>query len=148
MKRNWYKFRIKYSKMLDSAKKKNVSVEFLVDAMSFTETEARAIKTANEMISTRDFDIVAISREAVSEIIRSKDDDKEEPWFKANVAIITLDDNTGEPKETPQTIYVQATDTHEADKVLRDHMKDSISDWDIKSITKTKVIGALDYERK
>lgn len=146
MKRNWYKFRIKHSLVLDSGKKKNVSVEYLVDAMSFTETEARAIKTANESISTREYDIVAISRENVSEIIRS-DDDCENPWFKANVAIVTIDDNTGESKESPQITYVQASDTQEADKVLRSHMKDSMFDWDIKSITKTKVVEVLDYER-
>lgn len=146
MKRNWYKFRIKYAKLLDSGKKKNVSVEYLVDAMSFSETEARAIKTANEMISTRDFDIAAISRESVSEIIRS--DEEENPWFKANVAIVTIDDTTGESKESPQTIYVQANDTHEADKVLREHMKDSMFEWDIKSITKTKVVDALDYKQQ
>lgn len=147
MKRNWYKFKIKYAKILDSGKKKNVSVEYLVDAMSFTETEARAIETANEEISTRDFDIVAISRESVSEIIRSEDD-AENPWFKANVTIVAIDDTTGESKESPQTIYVQATDTREADKVLREHMKGSMFEWDIKSITKTKVVAALDYQRK
>lgn len=145
MKRNWYKFRIKHSKILDSGKKKNVNSEYLVDAMSFTETEARAIKTANETICTRDFDIVAISRENVSEIIRSEGND-EDPWFKATVAIVIIDDATEEPKETPQVIYVQASDTHDADTVLREHMKDTIEDWDIKSITKTKVIEVLDYK--
>lgn len=147
MKRNWYKFRIKHSQVLDSGKKKNVSVEYLVDAMSFTEAEARAIKTANESISTREYDIVAISRENVSDIIRNDEDD-ESPWFKANVAIVTLDDTTGESKESPQITYVQASDTHEADKTLRDYMKNSMLDWDIKSITKTKVVGVLDYEHK
>ena len=132
--------------MLDTGKKKNVSEEYLVDAMSFTETEARAMKTAAEVISTRDFDITAISRETVTEVLRNDDDD-ELPWFKANIAIITIDEDTGEAKESPQTIYVQATDTCEADKRLRQHMNGSMVEWDIKSITKTKVIEVLDYER-
>lgn len=32
MKRNWYKFRVKYSKEMDDGKKKKVSEEYLVDA--------------------------------------------------------------------------------------------------------------------
>lgn len=36
MKRNWYKFRVKYSKEMDDGKKKKVSEEYLVDAESFT----------------------------------------------------------------------------------------------------------------
>ena len=31
MKRNWYKFRVKYSKEMDDGKKKKVSEEYLVD---------------------------------------------------------------------------------------------------------------------
>jgi len=146
MKRNWYKFRIKYAQQLDSGKKKKASEEYLVDAMSFTETEARAIETANETIATREYDIVAISREAVTEIIRSEKEDGN--WFKATVVIITLDETTGEPKESPQTIYVQAANTTEADKTLRAHMKDSMLEWEIKAITKTRVVEVLDYESK
>jgi len=146
MKRNWYKFRIKYAKQLDSGKKKKASEEYLVDAMSFTETEARAIETATETIATREFDIVAISREAVTEIIRSEKEDGN--WFKATVVIITLDETTGEPKESPQTIYVRAANTTEADKTLRAHMEDSMLEWEIKAITKTRVVEVLDYESK
>ena len=73
MKRNWYKFRVKYSKVMDDGKKKKVSEEYLVDAESFTETEKRANKAATDLIGTRDFDITAISREAVSDIIKGTD---------------------------------------------------------------------------
>ena len=55
MKRNWYKFRVKYSKVMDDGKKKKVSEEYLVDAESFTETEKRANKAATDLIGTRDF---------------------------------------------------------------------------------------------
>ena len=75
MKRYWYKFRVKYGKALDTGKNKKVSEEYLVDAESFTETEKRATKAATELIGTRDFDITAISREPITEIL--KEDEKE-----------------------------------------------------------------------
>ena len=43
-------------------------------------------------------------------------------------------------------MYVNAEDTKEADKLLREHMDDSQVDWEIKSIAETKVLGVLEYK--
>ena len=144
MKRNWYKFRVKYPKAMDDGKKKKVSEEYLVDAESFTETEKRANKAATDLIGTRDFDITAISREPVSDIIKGTGSDGNH-WYKAVVALVTEDDETGQKKFSPQVMYVNAEDTREADELLREHMEDSQVDWEIKSIAETKVLGVLEY---
>ena len=145
MKRNWYKFRVKYSKEMDDGKKKKVSEEYLVDAESFTETEKRANKAATDLIGTRDFDITAISREPVTDIIKGTEQE-DNHWYKAVVALVTEDEETGQKKFAPQVIYVNAEDTKEADELLRKHMNDSQVDWEIKSIAETKVLGVLEYK--
>lgn len=146
MKRNWYKFRVKYGKQLDNGKTKKVSEEYLVDAESFTETEKRAAKAASKLFETRSFDITAISREPISEIIRNEDDDEDNKWYKAVVAFVSENEETGEKKYSPQNIYVQATDTTNADSRLRDHMSNSMEEWVVKSIAETKVLDVLSYE--
>lgn len=145
MKRYWYKFRVKYGKELDTGKKKKVSEEYLVDAESFTETEKRANKAATDLIGTRDFDITAISREPITEILRD-DEDEDNHWYKAVVALVTEDEETGTKKFSPQTMYVNAPDIKNADQILIDHMSDSSVDWEIKSIAETKVLGVLNYK--
>ena len=145
MKRNWYKFRVKYSKEMDDGKKKKVSEEYLVDAESFTETEKRANKAATDLIGTRDFDITAISREPVTDIIKGTDSE-DNHWYKAVVALVMEEEETGAKKFSPQVIYVNAEDTREADELLREHMEDSQVDWEIKSIVETKVLGVLEYK--
>lgn len=145
MKRYWYKFRVKYGKELDTGKKKKVSEEYLVDAESFTETEKRANKAATDLIGTRDFDITAISREPITEILRD-DEDEDNHWYKAVVALVTEDEETGTKKFSPQTMYVNAPDIKNADQMLIDHMKGSNIDWEIKSIAETKVLGVLNYK--
>lgn len=146
MKRNWYKFRVKYGKQLDNGKTKKVSEEYLVDAESFTETEKRAAKAASKLFETRSFDITAISREPISEIIRNEDDDENNKWYKSVVTFVTENEETGEKKYSPQNIYVQATDTTDADSRLRDHMSNSMEEWLVKSIAETKVLDVLSYE--
>lgn len=147
MSRNWYKFRVRYAKQLDSGKTKKVSEEYLVDAMSFTETEKRATKAASDLISTRVFDITAISREPISDIIHGTDSD-ESHWYKANVAFVSENEETGEKKFSPQTMYVQAEDIREADTEIREHLKDSVAEGVLKSIAETKVLDVLTYNEK
>ena len=130
MKRNWYKFRVKYSKKMDDGKKKKVSEEYMVDAESFTET---------------DFDITAISREPITEIIKGSEDE-DNHWYKAVLALVTEDEETSQKKFAPRVMYVNAEDTTEADELLRDHMDDSQVDWEIKSIAETKVLAVLEYK--
>lgn len=145
MKRYWYKFRVKYGKELDTGKKKKVSEEYLVDAESFTETEKRANKAATDLIGTRDFDITAISREPITEILKDDEDD-DNHWYKAVVALVTVDEETGTKKFSPQTMYVNSPDIKDAVQMLIDHMSDSSFDWEIKSIAETKVLGVLNYK--
>lgn len=145
MKRYWYKFRVKYGKELDTGKKKKVSEEYLVDAESFTETEKRANKAATDLIGTRDFDITAISREPITEILKDEEED-DNHWYKAVVALVTVDEETGTKKFSPQTMYVNSPDIKDAVEMLIDHMSDSSFDWKIKSIAETKVLGVLNYK--
>lgn len=145
MKRYWYKLRVKYGKELDTGKKKKVSEEYLVDAESFTETEKRANKAATDLIGTRDFDITAISREPITEILKDDEDD-DNHWYKAVVALVTVDEETGTKKFSPQTMYVNSPDIKDAVEMLIDHMSDSSFDWEIKSIAETKVLGVLNYK--
>ena len=145
MKRYWYKFRVKYGKELDTGKKKKVSEEYLVDAESFTETEKRANKAATDLIGTRDFDITAISREPITEILKDEEDE-DNRWYKAVVALVTVDEETGTKKFSPQTMYVNSPDIKDAVQMLIDHMSDSSFDWEIKSIAETKVLGVLNYK--
>lgn len=169
MKRYWYKFRVKYGKALDTGKNKKVSEEYLVDAESFTETEKRATKAATELIGTRDFDITAISREPITEILKedekegnrqsseshqarlndrvAKEDGEANHWYKTVVSLVTEDEETGVKKFSPQTIYVNAPSTKEADHMLRQHMSSSVTEWKIKSIAETKVLGVLGYKQ-
>ena len=145
MKRYWYKFRVKYGKELDTGKKKKVSEEYLVDAESFTETEKRANKAATDLIGTRDFDITAISREPITEILKDEEED-DNHWYKAVVALVTVDEETGTKKFSPQTMYANSPDIKDAVQMLIDHMSDSSFDWEIKSIAETKVLGVLNYK--
>ena len=48
---NWFECRVKYDKMLENGMQKKVTEPYLVDALSFTEAEARIIEEVAPFIS-------------------------------------------------------------------------------------------------
>ena len=60
----WFECKVKYDKMMENGMQKKVTEPYMVDALSFTEAEARIIKEMTPFISG-DFS-VAILREPIS----------------------------------------------------------------------------------
>lgn len=77
---------------------------YLVDALSFTEAEARIIEEMTPFISGV-FTVSDIKRANYSEIFPS-DAECDDRWFKCKLCYITLDDKSGaEKKQVPMCWY-------------------------------------------
>ena len=64
---NWFECRVKYDKMLENGMQKKVTEPYLVDALSFTEAEARIIEEVSPFISGA-FSVSAVKRANFSEL--------------------------------------------------------------------------------
>ncbi len=82
---NWFECKIRYDKVMENGMVKKVNEPYLIDALSFTEAEARIIKEMTPFISG-DFSVSAVKRTKISEIFR---DDTADKWYLAKVAFIT-----------------------------------------------------------
>ena len=73
----FYEVKIQYQKLLEDGKEKNVTEQYVVEALSFTEAEARIIEEMTPYISG-DFDVVSEKIAPYNEIFLSDrtDDDK------------------------------------------------------------------------
>ena len=133
---------IKYEKTAKEGKIIKVSEQYLVDALSFTEAEYRINKEMKPFIS-RGFIVDKISRAKVNEIFPSELGDK---WFKSKVFFVSLDEEKGVEKRTACTMYVQANDSKEAEANLHEGMKGTMADYEIASITETKILDVFNYK--
>jgi len=88
---NWFETKIKYEKTAEEGKIVKVSETYLVDALSFTETEARIIKEMTPYI-TGEFTVSTIRRARINEIFF---DENGEKWYKAKLYFISLDEDKG-----------------------------------------------------
>jgi hypothetical protein len=122
---------------------KKVNEPYLVDALSFTEAEARIIDEITPYISG-EFTVSDIKRANYSEIFFSTEDAADR-WFKTKLQFITLDEKSGTEKKTSTQVLVQAADLRDAVKKLDEGMKGSMADYVIASVAETALMDVYPY---
>lgn len=138
---NWFICKVSYEKTLENGKQKKVTEPYLVDALSFTEAEARIIEEMKPYISG-DFTVADISRYPLAETFFHDNGDR---YFKATVAFITLDEKSGNDKKTKFPMLIQASDLQEAKDRLTEGMKGTLADWELPKIEETQIMDVFRY---
>ena len=139
----WFECKIRYEKTMENGMQKKVTEPYLVDALSFTEVEARIIEEMMPFI-TGEFTVSDIKRANYSELFPSEEE-AADLWFKCKLVFITLDEKSGAEKKTSTQVLVQAADLRDAVKKLDEGMKGTIADYKIASVTETAIIDVYPY---
>ena len=128
---------------LDKVMQKKVTEPYLVDALSFTEAEARIIEEMTPFISG-EFTVSDIKRANYSELFPS-DEESADRWFKCKLIFITLDEKSGAEKKTSTQVLVQAADLRDAVKKLDEGMKGTMADYQIGMVSETPLMDVYPY---
>lgn len=128
--------KVSYDKILENGVNKRVSEPYLVDAVSFTEAEARITEEVSPFISG-EFSVSAVKKSNISELFLDADGDR---WYKVKVAFITMDEKSGAEKRKASYILVQASSFKEAYDNFVEGMKGTVADYEIASITETAIM--------
>ena len=136
MMHNWFECKVSYEKIMEDGKQKKVTEPYLVDALSFTEAEARIIEELTPFISG-EFVIKDIKRAKLSEIFFNENGDR---FYKIKVYFITIDEKSGAEKKTATQMLTQASNLKEAIEVLEKGMKGTLANYEIASVTETAYI--------
>lgn len=141
MMHNWFECKIGYEKIIENGMQKKVTEPYLVDALSFTEAEARIIEEITPFISG-EFTVTDIKRARLSETFFNDNGDH---FYKVKVYFITLDEKSGLEKKTAAQMLVQACDLKEAITVLEEGMKGTLADYTIASVSETAIMDAFPF---
>lgn len=99
MMHNWFECSIRYEKVAENGMNRKVTEAYLVDALSFTEAEARIIEEMNPYING-EFTVSGVKRAGYSELFPSEEDAADR-WFKCKLFFITLDGKAERRKRPP-----------------------------------------------
>ena len=132
----WFETKVRTDKTMENGTVKKVTEHYLVDALSFTEAEARTNEEVTPFMSG-DFDVSAVKKSNISEIFRDETGDR---WYKVKVASITIDEKTAVEKRKASYILVQASSFKGAYDNFIEGMKGTMADYEIAGIAETAIM--------
>ena len=142
----FYEVKIQHQKMQEDGREKKVTEQYVVEALSFTEAEARIIEEMTPYISG-EFDVVSEKIAPYNEIFLSDrtDDDK---WFISKVGFITIDEKTAKEKKQTFRYLVQAATSELALDYTKEMFSHGMSEYCIEAVQDTPTLDVFLYEVK
>lgn len=141
---NYFECRVNYDKTLESGAIKQVTESYLVEAMSFTEAEARITKEMQPYMSG-EFSVSAVNRRKYEDVLLDDDRDK---LYHVKLMFITIDEKTAAEKRKPSYLLVQARDIADVLSQVEILMRDSVTDYDIVSVSESRILDVFMYDNK
>ena len=138
----WYTIKVKYTKQLDDGRLKRVTEPYLVDAVSFTDAEARIYETVGSSIQG-EFLVTGISRTDVADIFAYDDCDE---WYKCKITYISADADSGKEKKITNYFYVNAMNVNQAYERIHEGLKEMMVTFEIPAITLSPIVEVIPYD--
>jgi hypothetical protein len=139
---SYFQVKVSFLRQQNDGTIKKESEQYLVDAMSFTETEARVIREMGE--SVRELYIDSVARSPIQEVVSYGDTDL---WFKCKVVYRIMDETTEKEKKNTLYILVNANDVNEAYDRCKDHLKSMLVPFEIPKVEETAICEIYQYEK-
>ncbi|MFD2935259.1 DUF4494 domain-containing protein [Spirosoma flavum] len=156
---NWFLGKIRYQQPIDDSnvgtrneefiKQKTVTEAYLVDAVSYTDAEARLYQEI--AANTPDFEITNISRMQLADVFYNEDSQgglAGETWFKVKAMFITDDEKTGKQKKTPSMMLVNAETPKEAYERVEVSLKTALDPFEITDVNTTKILDIFPFNEE
>lgn len=141
---NYFECRVSYDKTLESGAIKQVTESFLVEAMSFTEAEARITREMQPYIRG-EFTVSAVNRRKYSDVLLDPQCDK---FYQVKVVLITIDEKTATEKRRPFNLLVQSVDIDHALRKVEVCMSESVTDYEITAASESRILDVYVYNDK
>lgn len=135
-KKTYFEAGVRYDKTLENGIIKTVTELYVVDALSFAETEERITEFMQPYIEG-EFAVVKERILPFAEVITA-DDDAADLWYKVKANIITIDEVTAKEKAEPLCLLFQAKDIGDARKRYDEYIKGWLADVVLNTIAETK----------
>lgn len=138
----WYECKVKYLKIDQGGYERKVNDNYLLDAISFTDAEARIFHQMNQL-TNGEFQVMNIKKSNLTEVIPSENG---EWWYKAKISLITIDEEGGKEKKVNNYILVMADDINHALKRLEEGLSYMLVPYVATSIQLSTIVDVFPYD--
>lgn len=138
---SWFTIKVKYTKQLEDGRLKRVTEPYLVDAISFTDAEARIYEEVGTNIKG-EFIITGISKTDYADIFYYDDADD---WYKCKLTYVTADADSGKEKKISNNFLVTAHNVKQAFERIKESLSDMTVTFEVPSIMLSPIVEVLPY---
>lgn len=138
---SWYLGKIRYQKEDETGRLKTINEAYLVDALSYTEAEARLYKQI--LTEAQDFMVNSIARMRLADLFAYEQGEK---WFKAKVIYFSVDDKSGKEKKVVNYMLVNADDIGQALERITESLRTMLIPYETTDINLTPILEVFPYE--
>lgn len=135
----YFQVNAKFDRIQENGAVKKVSEPYLVDAVNFTDVEARANEELAPFMSG-EFELSAAKRTKIVEVFEDYEGDR---YYSVVSAFICLDEKTATKKRNKVSYLVKAIDFRNALENFIDAMKGTLADFEIVSINETAIMDVF-----
>lgn len=139
---NYFESKVRLEKTTEDGTQAKFNELFTVNAMSFTECEAKVMKYVPQYASG-EFEVLTEKRAKYNEIFYSDKPD-ESLWYGVTLEFITINEKTMKEKRSKTAYLVQGSSVESARKNVEEVMKDTQIDYRILGLNETVVQDIID----
>lgn len=138
---SWYTVKVGYTKLMEDGTLRRVAEPYLLDAVSFTDAEARIYEELGEQIRG-EFLVKDVSKSDYADIFHYEDADV---WYKARVTYISVDADSGKEKKVSNLFLVSAANVKEAYERIDESLESMLVSFEIPSIQRSPIMDVFPF---
>lgn len=139
--KTWFESTVKYMKEDDHGRVRNVTEHYLVDALSFTEVEARI----NEEMGQRVMGEFQVKSERKSQIIDVFEYPGGDVFYQVKVSYLLTDADSGKEKKVVNTMLVHAANVKEAYERIHESLNNMLVTFTVPEIKESKILEVFHH---
>ncbi len=136
----WYLAKISFIQQDERGNNRVVTQDYLFDAVSYTDAEARAYAHCAEEL--KEFSVKKITQEKYNEVFYADKDLTDCGYWKVKTNYIVFDERSQKEKKVPFLFLVCADDLKEAHDVTIEKLG-KVQDYRVESITSTNLLDII-----
>ena len=142
----FYECKVKYQREAGDGKIQKAADTYLIEAVSFGDAETRVLEEVRPYaFMGQEVEMKTIRKVLYQEVIGTPEG---RFWFKAKVALVSVDESTGKEKKIITSILIHEVDMENAYKAVNQLMKNSITDYEITNLQVTNIVDVLSLVHK
>ena len=140
----WFSCKVKYQKEDEQGRVKNVSEAYLVDALSFTESEAKIYEEIGQRIMG-EFQVTSIVKSRIMDVFEYPDSDT---FYQCKVTYMIVDGDSGKEKKVTNLMLVTAHHVKEAYERIHESLNNMLVTFIVPEIKESPIIEVFKHVKE